>query len=454
MKIFSLGLDENYPEYLKRKIVVSNIIGMIIAFLVALPFVFISLLFFSPLAYLPIIAIPLALSTLFFNYVRLHTLARMVISLVPICLASIYQAYLSKMGMAVTPGLAMIMLSFSFIMFVIFDLREKGMLIVMSFIMLTIMLSMDWLNDSLEMELNTRIIETGLLAKMVTVISIISGAGCILTLAYQNKIAEDKAFDLLKDAEDNHRKMAAQEMELKDNLIRLKERQKEENQRQWANEGLAKCVTIIRNQPNLNELCDELISFIVKYVNANQGGLFLLNEDDPEDVYLELTAAYAYERRKFLKKRVDIGEGLLGQTFLEKQHSYFKDIPENYLSITSGLGTANPTSLLFVPLKIDDDIRGVMELASFREFSDFEIRFIETLGENIASTLQNMKINARTKELLAASQQQTEEMKAQEEEMRQNMEELNATQEEMSRKEREYLKRIEELENEAAQSNF
>jgi hypothetical protein len=447
MQFSKLGLDENYPEYLQQKIVISNMIGMTIAFLVALPFVFISLIFFSPLTFLPIIAIPIALSTLYFNHIRLHNLARIIISLVPICLASVYQAYLSKKGMAVTPGLAMIMLSFSFIIFVIFDLREKSLLIVMGIAMLVIMLSIDWLNDVLEMELDTQIIETGFLAKMVTVISIISGTGCILILSIQNKLSERKSADLLKTAEENQQKMAAQELELKDNLKMLKEKQKEETQRQWANEGLTKCISIIRNQSDLNELYNDLISFTVKYVNANQGGLFLINENNQNDKFLELSASYAYERKKFLEKRVEIGEGLLGQAYLEKEPIYLKEIPNNYINITSGLGTANPTTLLLIPLKVNDDILGVMELASFHDFSDFEINFIETLGENIASTLQSLKTNSITKELLIASQQQAEMMKSQEEEMRQNMEELNATQEEMSRKESEYLKRIAELEN-------
>ncbi|NOS56140.1 MAG: GAF domain-containing protein, partial [Cyclobacteriaceae bacterium] len=364
MKIFNLGVDEDYPEYLQRKIIISNMIGMIIAFLVALPFVFISLIFFPPLTFLPIVAVPIALSTLFFNYVRLHTLARIVISLVPVCLASIYQAYLSNKGEGVTPGLSMIMLSFSFVIFVIFDFREKGLLIGMSVIMLFIMLSMDWLNDSLEMELDTQIMVTGLLAKMVIVISIVSGAGCILILAFQNKEAEKKAFDLVKAAEESKLKMAEQEQELKDNLTKLEARQKEEKERQWANEGLTKCIALIRNQPDLNKLSNELISFTVKYLNANQGGLFLVNEDNPSDVYLELVAAYAYERKKYLEKRVDIGQGLLGQAYLEKQSVYVKEIPENYVTITSGLGTGNPTSLLLVPLKINEEIRGIIELAS------------------------------------------------------------------------------------------
>ena len=194
MKITQLGLEDDYPAFLKRKIIISNMIGLIIAFLVALPFVFISLLFFPPLAHLPIIAIPIALSTLLLNFLRFHNLARIVISLVPVCLAAVYQAYLSTGGEPVNPGLAMIILSFSMVIFVIFDLREKNKIIFMSLVMLTIMLSMDQLNMALEMELETEVIETGFLAKMVAVISLISSVGCILILVFQNSESEKETF--------------------------------------------------------------------------------------------------------------------------------------------------------------------------------------------------------------------------------------------------------------------
>lgn len=225
---------------------------------------------------------------------------------------------------------------------------------------------------------------------------------------------------------------------------RLRKNAEEDQQRNWASTGLAQGGEILRIN-NAQELYDSVIKFVVKYTASNQGGLFVLTDDD-QDKQLELVSCYAYERKKFLSRKVGIGQGMIGQCFLEKEKIHLVEIPEDYVNITSGLGAANPSSLLLIPLKTNDVVYGVLELASFKPYKDHEIEWVERLAESIASTVASVRANENMRQLLEQTQQQAEEMKSQEEEMRQNMEELSATQEEMSRKEREYISRISELE--------
>ncbi|MDA3779197.1 MAG: cache domain-containing protein [Bacteroidales bacterium] len=213
-------------------------------------------------------------------------------------------------------------------------------------------------------------------------------------------------------------------------------RKLEDKKRRWVNEGLAKFAEILRlNNKDLSLLGDEIIRKLVNYLKANQGGLFVLNEEDSSKTVFDLLASYAYNRKKHKEKHIELGEGLIGTCAVEKETIHLTEIPDNYINITSGLGGSNPRSLLLVPLKIDNKILGVLEIASFNDFKEHEIAFVEEVAESIASTLSSVKINIRTSELLEQSQQQSEEMSAQEEEMRQNMEELQATQEEARRRE-------------------
>lgn len=222
----------------------------------------------------------------------------------------------------------------------------------------------------------------------------------------------------------------------------------EEKKRQWATEGLTRFVDILRSSDdNISRLGDQIIAALVKYTNSNQGGLYILNDDDEKQKYLELVSMFAFDTKKFQKQKIRLGEGILGQTFLEKETTLLTEIPEDYVKITSGLGDGGPKAILMVPLKVDQNVYGMVELATFGEYQPHEISFVEKLGETIASTLASVKAAQKNRTLIEQFQEQTEIMRAQEEEMRQNMEELTATQEEMSRKERDYLERIRELEN-------
>lgn len=205
--------------------------------------------------------------------------------------------------------------------------------------------------------------------------------------------------------------------------------------RQWSSEGIAKFGTILReNSDNMKSMCDRLLSELVKYLKANQGVIFLINSSG-ENPLLEMYSAYAWDRKKYLSRKIEIGEGLIGQAVIEKNTIILTDVPDNFITITSGLGDANPRSILIVPLLFNEEAFGVIEFAAFKPFEKFEIEFVEKLAEIVASTISGSNINKKTEKLLKESQKLTEELRKQEEEMRRNFEEMNATQEEMQQRE-------------------
>jgi GAF domain-containing protein len=217
---------------------------------------------------------------------------------------------------------------------------------------------------------------------------------------------------------------------MRDEMKRVKE---DDRKRIWTTQGLSELSDIIRkHQRDLQELYWHALTFLVKYMKAQQGGLFVLCEQD-KSTHLELVACYAYERKKIVEKIIKIGDGLVGQAFLEGETILLKKIPDNYINITSGLGYANPDSIVILPMKQNDKVQAILELATFNEFNTHEIAFLEKAGAFVASAIFNAEQNERNKVFMQQLQTQSEQMHAQEEELRQNIEELEATQETMRR---------------------
>jgi methyl-accepting chemotaxis protein len=234
------------------------------------------------------------------------------------------------------------------------------------------------------------------------------------------------------------------------NLVKIKEnielakqeaesRKEEDEKQKWINQGLAQFSDVLRqNTEDIQKHSDVVIQNIVKYVNANQGALFLVESEDGQEAMLKLVSAFAYETKKYISKTIPLGEGLIGTCAIEKNTVYLSEIPENYITITSGLGEAPPNYLLIVPIKRDNEILGVIEIASFYNLEQYKISFVEKIMESVASTLASAQINNQTKELLRKFESQSKEMSEKEEEMEQTIEELQATQEETAIREFEF----------------
>ncbi|MCZ8214845.1 MAG: GAF domain-containing protein, partial [Cyclobacteriaceae bacterium] len=242
--------------------------------------------------------------------------------------------------------------------------------------------------------------------------------------------------ELIKSVEREREEQILAQGKLNKTLEELNKSKAEEEKRIWAAKGVAEVAKILREDDSLSTIADKVLVYLVKVLNANQAGLFLL-EGEEHNQFLEMKACYAYQRKKYLKKSIAIGEGLVGQCYLEQASIYLTDVPEDYILISSGLGDSKPRCILLVPLTANEKVYGVLELASFKPFQDYEINFLLEVGENIAMTVRSIKTNEQTQTLLYETQAMAEQMKSQEEEMRQSMEEIAATQEELSRREEE-----------------
>ncbi|HEY9045118.1 MAG TPA: CHASE3 domain-containing protein [Ohtaekwangia sp.] len=238
----------------------------------------------------------------------------------------------------------------------------------------------------------------------------------------------------------NHENLSATLINMRDQMKRIQE---EDGRRIWATEGLTKFTELIRqHQDDAIALADHATRFLVRYLEAQQAGTFILQEDEAENQYLELTACYAFDKKKFVEKRIDIGQGLIGQTFLEGSTIIMKAVPDGYTQITSGLGDATPSCILIVPMKYSEKIEGVLELAGFTEWQEYQQIFAEKATEYMAAAISTVRATQKMRTMVEQMRAQTQQLHSQEEEMRQNMEELAATNEEMLRKEAEYINKL------------
>jgi len=225
-------------------------------------------------------------------------------------------------------------------------------------------------------------------------------------------------------------------------------RRKENEERSWVTQGITEFNEIIREHSGTKEdFALVAINKLTRYTNSQVGGLYVLNESDEENIFLELIAFYAYDRHKFFEQKVFLGENLIGQCYLEKDTIFLTDIPKSYIKISSGLGQEDAKSILIVPLIINEKVYGIVELASLNVFDAYQIEFVEKVSEILASTISTIQINLHTKQLLEETHEKSEILEQHEKESIKNIERLNIELEEIRLTNKELKQKNKELQN-------
>ncbi len=215
-------------------------------------------------------------------------------------------------------------------------------------------------------------------------------------------------------------------VEMRDNLKNIREQNRIS---QWLNAGSAEISEILIKSNSIEELAKNVLQKIVKYMDAQQAAFYVLNDDQ-----LEMSGNYGCSAELKEHNHIfQIGEGIVGEVAQQKETVLIDNPPEDFVSINSGLGESKPVSIMVVPLKFQENIQGVLEVASFKKFERYEKEFLESVSEKIATSLNSVKSKFRTNQLLKDAQVLNEQLKSQEEEMKVNMEMMAQTQSEIAR---------------------
>jgi signal transduction histidine kinase/DNA-binding response OmpR family regulator len=208
----------------------------------------------------------------------------------------------------------------------------------------------------------------------------------------------------------------------------------------WVQEGVARINDSLRGDKKIEAIAHDTLDALVGYLEAESGLFYSAHYRQ-----LRFEAGYAVSDKESVPKELEFGETLIGQAALKNDVLHLQNVPDEFLKIRSGLGTAQPGTVLIVPLCVDDRVEGVIEIASFKEISGYRIQFVREVANDIAIALQAAKSKERLQELFEQTQSQAEELQSQHSELENINAELEAQAEKLKASEEELKVQQEEL---------
>src|SRR6201981_1074309 len=208
--------------------------------------------------------------------------------------------------------------------------------------------------------------------------------------------------------------------ELKDNINAmvqsLRETIRANQQQDWLKTNLAQIAGMMQGHRDLAVVAELIMDELAPLVGA-QHGTFFLSQSAGGDTQLRLIAGYGLRADKAAPTQYRLGQSLIGQVAKSKRPIVITNLPEGYVKISSGLGEAPPANLAVLPILFEDQVLGVIELASFKSFSPVQPDFLEQLTETLGVNFNTIIANARTDALLEESQRLTTELQVRSEEL-------------------------------------
>ncbi|MCH8347281.1 MAG: response regulator, partial [Proteobacteria bacterium] len=210
-------------------------------------------------------------------------------------------------------------------------------------------------------------------------------------------------------------------------ITTLKDTSETNFEQNWLKTNLSRFGEIMQGKKDLQSLAEALITELCQVLDASHGVFYQFaegTEENPEDPELRLLSSYAYKKRKNLTNVFALGEGLVGQCALEKKRIIIENVPDDYVKINSGLGDGAPKNLVVLAVLFEDNLMGVVELASFQQFTENQLAFLDQLMVSVGIVTNSVNARARTETLLEESQTLSEELQTQQEELKTSNEKL------------------------------
>ncbi len=216
-------------------------------------------------------------------------------------------------------------------------------------------------------------------------------------------------------------------------ILNLKEQTLKNAEQDWLKTNLARFSRMLQGERDLATVSNLIMSELAPLVNA-QYGVFYVTKREEDETKLELVASYGAETTEQLKQEFHLREGLIGQAAADRRPILLKDVPPDFIRIGSGLGHAPPANVNILPALFEDEVKAVIELASFNEFNETHQSFLDQLMESVGIVLNTIAATMRTEGLLKQSQLLTQELQARQTELTRKQQELHATNEELQEK--------------------